>query len=58
MVCSVTCDYCGKEGPIQYRIRTAASPEWMFACPVCWKVQSEEPDYQYGGTRKANRRKR
>ena len=54
----VKCDYCGKVGPIQYRIRTAALLEWRFACPECWKVQSKEPDYQYGGTRKANRRKR
>ncbi|MAB55489.1 MAG: hypothetical protein CMN93_06375 [Synechococcus sp. CPC35] len=54
----VRCDFCSAEGPVQYRIRTAASSEWRFACPECWSIQSKKPDYQYGGTRKANRRRR
>ncbi len=55
---SMRCDYCGQDGSIHYRIRTAASVNWRFACPECWKVQSQQPQYQYGGTRKANRRQR
>ncbi|HCV57657.1 MAG TPA: hypothetical protein DGR08_08730 [Synechococcales bacterium UBA12195] len=55
---TMRCDYCGQDGSVHYRIRTAVSATWRFACPECWKVQSQQPQYQYGGTRKANRRQR
>ena len=55
---TMRCDYCGQDGSVHYRIRTEVSATWRFACPKCWKVQSQEPQYQYGGTRKAKRRQR
>ena len=47
-----------QSGELHSRIRTQASGSWRFACPTCWQRQSQEPGYQYGGTRKANRRQR
>ncbi|MGB1776010.1 MAG: hypothetical protein ACPHGV_06715 [Synechococcus sp.] len=55
---TMRCDFCAEESPLQYRIRHATSQGWRFACPVCWPSQADQPDYQYGGTRKANRRQR
>jgi uncharacterized protein (DUF924 family) len=55
---SHACDQCSKQGPIQYRVKTAAQPNWRFACPSCLNNLQHQPGYQYGGTRKANRRKR
>ncbi|PWL23645.1 MAG: hypothetical protein DCO99_00515 [Synechococcus sp. XM-24] len=54
----MNCDFCLQSGDLHYRIRTQASGSWRFACPSCWQRQSQEPGYQYGGTRKANRRER
>ncbi len=55
---SHVCDQCSKQGPIHYRVKTAALPNWQFACPSCWNNLQNQPGYQYGGTRKANRRER
>lgn len=52
------CDFCLHSGDLQYRIRTNSDQAWRFACPTCWQAQSQQPGYQYGGTRKANRRQR
>ena len=52
------CDFCVQEGSLHYRIRHGRSLEWRFACRSCWAEQSRLPGYQYGGTRKANRRQR
>ena len=52
------CDFCAEESGLQYRIRHDRSPDWRFACSACWVIQSQRPGYQYGGTRKANRRQR
>ena len=54
----MNCDFCLQSGELHYRIRSQASGSWRFACPACWERQSQEPGYQYGGTRKANRRER
>ena len=55
---SLACDQCSSHGPIHYRVKTAAQPNWQFACPSCWNKLHHQPGYQYGGTRKANRRER
>ena len=55
---SLACDQCSSHGPIHYRVKTAAQPSWQFACPNCWNKLHHQPGYQYGGTRKANRRER
>ena len=55
---SLACDQCSSHGPIHYRVKTAAQPSWQFACPSCWNKLHHQPGYQYGGTRKANRRER
>ena len=52
---SLACDQCSSHGPIHYRVKTAAQPNWQFACPSCWNKLHHQPGYQYGGTRKANR---
>ena len=52
------CDQCSRQGPIHYRVKTAEQPNWQFACPSCWNNLQHQPGYQYGGTRKANRRER
>ena len=52
------CDCCGRAGPLHYRVRSDARPEWRLACPECWEPISRQPGYRYGGTRKANRRQR
>ena len=55
---SHACDQCSSHGPIHYRVKTSAQPSWQFACPSCWNKLQHHPGYQYGGTRKANRRER
>ena len=55
---SFVCDQCAMEGTMHYRIKTAAEPDWQFACPSCWNKLQHQPGFQYGGTRKANRRQR
>jgi uncharacterized protein (DUF924 family) len=55
---SHACDQCSSHGPIHYRVKTAAQPHWQLACPSCWNKLQNHPGYQYGGTRKANRRDR
>ena len=55
---SLACDQCSSHGPIHYRVKTAAQPNWQFACPSCWNKLHHQPGYQYGGTRKANLRER
>ena len=55
---SLACDQCSSHGPIHYRVKTAAQPSWQFACPNCWNKLHHQTGYQYGGTRKANRRER
>ena len=52
------CDFCAEQSSLQYRIRHDQCPDWRFASSVCWAIQSQSPGYQYGGTRKANRRQR
>ena len=52
------CDQCSRQGPIHYRVKTAEQPNWQFACPSCWNNLQHQAGYQYGGTRKANRRER
>jgi hypothetical protein len=45
-------------GPIHYRVRSALAPQWQLVCPLCWPTLRAQPGYRYGGTRKANRRRR
>ena len=55
---SHVCEQCSSQGTIHYRVKTAAQPNWQFACPSCCQKLQHHPGYQYGGTRKANRRER
>jgi hypothetical protein len=52
------CEVCQPLGPIHYRVRSALAPQWQLVCPLCWPTLHAQPGYRYGGTRKANRRRR
>ncbi|RNC93078.1 MAG: hypothetical protein ED554_04630 [Synechococcus sp. YX04-3] len=55
---SLSCDCCASAGELHYRVRTDALTEWIFVCPSCWPELKAQPGYRYGGTRKADRRRR
>ena len=55
---AVNCDCCGIEGPLQYRVSSDQCEGWIFVCPSCWPKIRLQEGYRYGGTRKADRRKR
>lgn len=52
------CQRCRDAGPIHYRVCSNVEPEWQLVCPQCWPSLRAQPGYRYGGTRKANRRRR
>ena len=52
------CERCSSSGPLHYRVRSDEEPVWILVCPCCWQKISQQQGYQYGGTRKANRRQR
>lgn len=54
----LNCDRCQSKGPIQYRVSSDQIDGWLFVCPTCWPQIETQPGYRYGGTRKADRRKR
>jgi len=54
----LSCDCCTTPGVLHYRVRTDAHTDWFFVCPSCWPQVKSQPGYRYGGTRKANRRRR
>ncbi|MEB3268717.1 MAG: hypothetical protein VKJ09_09275 [Leptolyngbya sp.] len=52
-----TCDRCGCEATVLYRVKTEASGPWHFLCDRCWpQLDSHSPHYRYGGTWKAKKR--
>ena len=53
-----SCELCQQSSAVQYRVRSSLHPQWTFVCPDCWPVRRAEEGYQYGGTRKSNRRER
>lgn len=55
---TMCCERCQAHGPIHYRVSTALDPQWQLVCPQCWPSLRAQPGYRYGGTRKANRRRR
>ncbi|MAN20153.1 MAG: hypothetical protein CMN94_10365 [Synechococcus sp. EAC657] len=55
---TIECEICRSAGPLHYRVRTRLLKTWTLVCPTCWPTLKSQPDYQYGGTRKANRRSR
>ena len=55
---SFSCDHCGLTGAVQYRVYSGSEPRWRFVCRECWMTVSAQQGYRYGGTRKANRRRR
>ena len=52
------CDICKKDCLVQYRVTNTESHDWLFICNECWQDFSKTEGYRYGGTRKANRRKK
>ena len=55
---TIDCELCKASGPLHYRVRTQLVKTWTMVCPECWPKLKSQPGYQYGGTRKANRRNR
>jgi len=55
---TMCCERCQATGPIHYRVSTALDQQWQLVCPQCWPSLRAQPGYRYGGTRKANRRRR
>lgn len=54
----LNCERCQAEGSVQYRVSSDTSDGWIFVCPACWPQFRQQEGYRYGGTRKANRRRR
>ena len=54
----ICCDHCRQPGEVHFRVITARLTDWILVCDTCWPNFREEAGYRYGGTRKANRRKR
>jgi hypothetical protein len=52
------CDVCLCSGETHFRVTSDKRKGWLFICPSCWPILAEEVGYRFGGTRKANRRKR
>ena len=52
------CDHCRQPGDVHFRVSTARLADWILVCETCWPNFREQAGYRYGGTRKANRRKR
>ena len=52
------CDHCRQPGDVHFRVSTARLASWILVCETCWSNFREQAGYRYGGTRKANRRKR
>jgi len=52
------CDHCRQPGDVHFRVITARLADWILVCETCWPNFCEQAVYRYGGTRKANRRKR
>ena len=54
-----TCDRCQQIGSLLYRIQQDSSRVWVFVCPDCWQVVSQDnPHYCYGGTWKQRKKSR
>jgi len=53
-----SCDLCRLAGPVQYRVCSHSEPQWKFVCRTCWTRVAAQQGYRYGGTRKADRRRR
>ncbi|EAR18433.1 hypothetical protein ACLM44_01290 [Synechococcus sp. W2B2] len=54
----IPCALCQSIGTVHYRVRSSMIKTWTLICPQCWSRIETQPGYQYGGTRKANRRQR
>ena len=52
------CDHCRQPRDAHIRVITAHLADWILVCETCWPNFHEQAGYRYGGTRKANRRKR
>tara|TARA_B100000161_G_scaffold24995_1_gene14770 strand:+ start:219 stop:548 length:330 start_codon:yes stop_codon:yes gene_type:complete len=52
------CDQCRQPGDLHFRVSTTRLKDWILVCESCWLNLRSEEGYRYGGTRKANRRKR
>ena len=52
------CDHCRQPGHVHFRVSTARLSDWILVCETCWPNFRQQAGYRYGGTRKADRRKR
>lgn len=53
------CDSCSQSASILYRVKYEEGGKWIFVCPECWNLVSENnPFYVYGGTWKAQKNRR
>ena len=55
---SFCCDHCRQLGSEHFRVSTERLADWILVCETCLPNFREQAGYRYGGTRKANRRKR
>ena len=53
-----SCHFCQQKVDIRYRIQYDRSHNWVLVCPNCWQqVSQNNPDYRYGGTWKARKKR-
>lgn len=52
------CDHFKQPGDVHFQVSTARLTDWILVCHSCWLNVRSEAGYRYGGTHKANRRKR
>ena len=46
-----SCHNCSFQKDTLYRVRISENKVWVFVCSECMKiVKPDNPDYQYGGT--------
>ncbi|MEO1520706.1 MAG: hypothetical protein AAFU78_07990 [Cyanobacteria bacterium J06633_2] len=51
------CSICSEEKSVLFRVQIDTHPTWHFVCEDCLKtVKSDNPNYIYGGTWKAQKR--
>jgi hypothetical protein len=52
------CDRCHQAAPVLYRVQWDDTGVWHFICDACYPaLRHQHPDYTYGGTWKAKKRK-
>jgi hypothetical protein len=54
-----SCYICHQTAPVLYRVKYEEEGDWVFTCPECWQnISQDNPFYVYGGTWKAEKKKK